>query len=285
MSKIVKAKYNNFVIISTITTDLVSKACQIHQTNPPASAAFGRALTGLVLLSSAFEGTKVEKLIMQFLTDGEISEITVETNMKKQFRGFIRNPNPHYEIKSNKLPVGDVVGKGLLYFYRYFNNEVYQSVSKIVSGEIAEDIAYFLYNSEQIPSAIALGVLVNKDGSIKNAGGIFVYSRPGISESELIDMENKFKNIKSITTLIDANLDEYDLISIITKSWQFLEESSVEYNCWCNLDSIKRAILSIPKEEILEEVERNSIIEVVCRYCKKSYIFNKFQIFEIYEGF
>ncbi len=285
MAKVLKVKYNNFVIISTITTDVVRIAVEIHKTNPPASAAIGRALTGLILISSAFENKKIRRLVMQFLTDGEVSEITVETNMKKEFRAFIRNPNPHYEIKTNKLPVGDVVGKGLLYFYRYFDNEVYQSISEVKSGEIAEDIAYFLYNSEQIPSAIALGVLVDVDGSVKSAGGLLAYAKPGTIENELIEMEEKFRAITSITKIIDSKTDEYDLVSELTKSYKFIDENEVNYNCWCSVDSVQRAILSIPKEEIIKELNKNLAIEVICRYCKKTYIFNKSQIFEIYSKF
>lgn len=285
MSKVLKIKYNSFVIVSSITTDIVRIATNIHKTNPPASAALGRALTGLVLISSLFSNSKIKKLVMQFLTDGEISEITIETNMKNNFRAFIRNPNPRYEIKRNKLPVGEVVGKGLLYFYRYFEDEIYQSICEVKSGEIAEDIAYFLYNSEQVPSAIALGVLVDVDGSIRNAGGILVYAKPGTSENELIEMEEKFKSIDSITKLIENNLDEYDLVSKITKRYKFIEEIEVNYNCWCNLDSVKSAILSIPKDEIMDEINKNGAIEVVCRYCKKVYLFNKAQISKIYSEF
>lgn len=285
MAKVLKVKYGNFIIVSTITTDLVREACSIHGTNPPASAALGRALTGLILLSNAFNYTNVKRLVMQFITSGEISEITTETDMKQNYRAFIRNPNPNYEIKGKKLPVSDVVGRGLIYFYRYFENEIYQSISEIVSGEIAEDIAYFLYNSEQIPCAVSLGVLVNIDSSIKNSGGIFLYAKPGTSESELLDMEKRIKNMGPITKLIEENMDEYDLISNIIKSWNFISETYVYYKCWCSESSIKDAILSIPREEMLKEFELSNKIEVVCRYCRKSYLFNKFQILQIYESF
>jgi len=285
MIKRVRAKYKSFIIVSSITTDAVKLACEIHKTNPPASAALGRALTGLILISSAFSDSKIKKIVMQFLTEGEISEITIETNMKNQFRAFIRNPNPSYKIVNNKLPVGEVVGKGLIYFYRFFENEVYQSISEVRSGEIAEDIAYFLYNSEQVPCAISLGVLVEKDGSIKNAGGLFVYSKPGVSEDEIFEMENKFKYLMPITKLMEANLDEYDLISTITRSWQFIDEVDIKYECWCNFESVKNAILSIPKEEVMNELNKNFSIEVVCRYCKRTYLFNKSQILELYSKF
>lgn len=283
MAKVLKVKYGNFIILSTITTDIVKEACSIHRTNPPASAALGRALTGLILLSNAFNYTNVKRLVMQFITSGEISEIAIETDMKQNYRAFIRNPNPRYEIRNKKLPVGDVVGKGLIYFYRYFENEIYQSISEIVSGEIAEDIAYFLYNSEQIPCAISLGVLVDMDGSIKNSGGIFIYAKPGTDESELMDMEKRIKSMGPITELIEEDKDEYDLISNITKSWNFINEAYAYHKCWCSEDSIKDAILSIPKEEMLKEFELSNKIEVVCRYCRKSYLFNKFQILKIYK--
>lgn len=284
MAKVLKVKYGSFIIVSTITTDIIKEACSIHKTNPPASAALGRALTGLVLLSNAFSYTNVRRLVMQFITSGEISEITTETDMKQNYRAFIRNPNPNYEIKDKKLPVSDVVGGGLIYFYRYFENEIYQSISEIVSGEIAEDIAYFLYSSEQLPCAVSLGVLVDVDGSIKNSGGILLYARPGTSESELLDIEKRIKSIGPITKLIEEESDEYDLISNITKSWNFINQTYAYYKCWCNESSIKDAISFIPKEEMLKEFELNNKIEVVCRYCRKSYIFNKFQIVQIYEN-
>ncbi len=281
MGKIVRAKWGKVVLMSAITTDLVEEARRIHNTNPPATAALGRALTGLALYSMVFRESAVRRIVMQFMVEGPIGEITVETNMKGHFKAYVRNPDPEYRIKDAKLPVGEVVGNGHLYVYKYLEEGIYQSVVPLISGEIAEDIAYFVYKSEQIPSAFALGVLVDEYGRVKAAGGLWAYLEPGATEDEIKLLEERFQHIESVSKLVDAGLDNLALLNTISRNYTVVDEVSVEYRCWCSRESVAEALVSLAasdRQKLLEEDK----VEIRCRYCGKTYTFTRDEIEQLF---
>lgn len=281
MGRIVRAKWGKVVLMSAITTDMVEEARRIHGTNPPATAAVGRALTGLALYSMVFRESAVRKIVMQFMADGPIGEITVETNMKGHFRAYVRNPNPEYELKGEKLPVGDVVGTGNLYVYKHLEEGIYQSVVPLISGEIAEDIAYFVYKSEQIPSAFALGVLVDEYGRVKAAGGLWAYLEPGATEDEIKMLEERFQHLGSVSKLVDAGLDNLALLNTISRSYTVVDEMEVEYRCWCSRESVEEALVSLAASE-RENLLKEEKVEVRCRYCGKTYTFTRDEIRQLF---
>jgi len=281
MGKIVRAKWGKVVLMSAITTDMVEEARKIHNTNPPATAAVGRALTGLALYSMVFKDSAISRIVMQFMADGPIGEITVETNMKGHFRAYVKNPQPPYEIKGDKLPVGEIVGTGHLYVYKHLEEGIYQSVVPLISGEIAEDIAYFVYKSEQIPSAFALGVLVDEYGRVKAAGGLWAYLEPGATEEEIKLLEERFQHLGSVSKLVDAGLDNLALLNTISRSYTVVDEMDVEYRCWCSRESVEEALVSLAaseREKLLEEEK----VEIRCRYCGKIYTFTRDEIKQLF---
>ncbi len=281
MGKILRAKSGNIVLLSAITTDVVKETRRIHGTNPPATAAVGRALTGLALYSTVFRDSAINRIVFQFIVDGPIGEITVETDMKGNLRAYVRNPNPPFQVKESKLPVSDVVGSGHLYVYKHTPEGIYQSVVPLISGEIAEDIAYFVYKSDQIPSAFALGVLVDEYGDVKSAGGVWAYLEPGATEEEIKLLEERFRSIESISRLIEAGLDNRGLLNVITRNYRVIDEFDVRYGCWCTRESVEEALISLAGEE-KEKLMEEKKIEVRCRYCGRVYTFTRDDIRKLF---
>lgn len=281
MGKIVRAKMGKVVLLSAITTDVVEEARRIHGTNPPVTAAVGRALTGLALYSTVFRDSAIDRIVFQFMVEGPVGEITVETNMKGDLRAYVKNPSPPFQVKGDKLPVSQVVGSGHLYVYKHTPEGIYQSVVPLVSGEIAEDIAYFVYKSDQIPSAFALGVLVDEYGRVKAAGGIWAYLEPGASEEEIQMLEERFRNMGSISKLVEAGLDNLGLLNVISRSYTVIDEFQVRYKCWCSRESVEEALLSLIAEE-REKLLKEEKVEVRCRYCGKVYTFDREELKKLF---
>ena len=270
MDKIQKfLAYNGKIdIICVETTELVEEARKIHDLSPLATATLGRVLTMASLMASGFKA-EVESLTLQIKGNGPIGPITVTADSKERVRGYVANPQVDLPLKENgKLNVGKAVGKdGFIYVIKDIGlKEPYIGMSKIVTGEIAEDFANYYYTSEQKSTAVALGVLVNKDGV--NA-----------TEDELFILENRLKETKPISQMLNENMSLLDIAKDITGDINIKvleqEEKVPKYECSCNREKMGKALISIGEEELQKIIEEDKKAEIVCHFCNKKYEFTE----------
>jgi molecular chaperone Hsp33 len=265
-------------IISAITTKTVSEAIRQHEMAPTASAAFGRTLTAAVLLASTLKD--FDRLTIVIESDGPIGGIVTEADSKGNVRGYVKNPLADLPTKNGKFDVGGVVGKGMLYVIREegfemgFYREPYRGSSPLISGEIAEDIAYYLATSEQIPSAVILGVLLqNKEPFVKAAGGLMVQIMPGANEKIIEMIEETIKKAPQLTNVINEGASVEDLIKLALGNldFQILQENPVRFACNCSLDRVISMISAMEKSEIEAMLKEDKGAKVTCGFCNKTY--------------
>ena len=277
--KIVKATAKNDMvrIIAGITTNLVNEGAKIHDTTPVASAALGRMLTAGALIGSTLKSDK-EGTTLKINGGGEINGITVTAHNDCTVKGVIGNPYVDRPLNDKgKLDVGGAVGtNGMLYVIKDLGlKDPYVGQVKIQTGEIAEDFAYYFTVSEQTPSAVSLGVLVDKDLSIKAAGGFIVQMLPGADELLADVITYRLQEIPPITTLISEGKTIEEILEFIFEGMdlKILEEMKPEYKCDCSRERVEKALISIGKEDLQELYDGGKSEEIVCNFCNKKYEF------------
>ncbi len=282
MDKIQKfLAYNGKINITCIeSTNLVEEARKVHDLSPVATAVLGRCLTMGALMASGFKG-KEDTVTIQIKANGPIGGITLTADSKERVRGYVENPQVDIPLREDgKLNVGETVGKeGFLYVIKDIGlKEPYIGMSKLVTGEIAEDFANYYYTSEQKSTAVALGVLVNKDG-VKKAGGFILSAMPDATEDELFILENRLKEAKPISQMLEENMSLLDIAKDITGdiNMQILEqeERKPKYECNCSKEKMKNALKTIGKQELQNIIEEDKKAEIVCHFCNKKYEFNE----------
>lgn len=282
MDKIQKfLAYNGKIDITCIeTTNLVEEARKIHDLSPLGAATLGRVLTMAALMASNFK-TQEENLTIQIKGNGPIGQITVTADSKERVRGYVANPQVDMPLKDNgKLNVGSAVGNdGFIYVIKDIGlKEPYIGMSKIITGEIAEDFANYYYTSEQKNTAVALGVLVNKNG-VKRAGGFIVTAMPDATEDELFILENRMQEAKPISQMLDENMSLLEIAKDITGDINIKvleqEEKMPKYECTCSYEKMEKALMSIGKEELQKIIEEDKKAEIVCHFCNKKYEFSE----------
>lgn len=282
MDKIQKfLAYNGKINITCVeTTNLVEEARSVHDLSPVTTAALGRVLTMGTLMASGFK-SEGDSVTLQIRANGPIGAITVTAEADGKVRGYVANPQVEVPLREDgKLNVGEAVGNdGFLYVIKDIGlKEPYIGMSKLVSGEIAEDFANYYYTSEQKSTAVALGVLVNKDG-VKKAGGFIVSAMPDATEDELFILENRLKEAKPISQMLEENMTLLEIAKDITGdiNIQVLnqEESKPKYECNCSKEKMARGLQTIGKEELQKIIEEDKKAETVCQFCNKKYEFNE----------
>ncbi len=282
MDKIQKfLAYNGKINITCVeTTNLVEEARKLHDLSPVATAVLGRVLTMGALMASAFKD-KDDSVTLQIRANGPIGGVTVTAEADGRVRGYVTNPQVEVPLrKDGKLNVGEAVGNdGFLYVIKDIGlKEPYIGMSKLISGEIAEDFANYYYTSEQKNTAVALGVLVNKDG-VKKAGGFIVSSLPDATEDELFILENRLKEAMPISKMLEENMSLLEIAKDITGdiNIQVLnqEEKEPRYECSCSKEKMARGLQTIGKEELQKIIEEDKKAETVCQFCNKNYEFNE----------
>ncbi|MCL2323735.1 MAG: Hsp33 family molecular chaperone HslO [Oscillospiraceae bacterium] len=264
------------VRISSIDgTEIVQKAAEFHKTSATASAALGRLLMATALMSQEFKDNLC-KLTLKIQGDGPIGELLC-VGSKEHVKGYALNPEIELEPNSKgKLDVSGAVGKGYLYVIKDLKlKEPYVGQVPLYTGEIAEDIAYYYTISEQINSAVGLGVLVDKDLSIKKAGGFIIQMLPDADPLLSDFITYRLEEIPSITKMMEDGKEMRDILEFIFEGMDFeiLEESYVDYYCDCSREKVEKALISIGKKELLEIAKDNKDEELVCHFCNKKYIF------------
>lgn len=285
MDRLVKfLSHVDMVKISCIdSTDLVETARKIHRLNPTPTAAFGRTLTMAAMMGAALKNEN-EKITVQVMGDGPLGTMVVCANCKGEVKGYVNNPLAEAPLnEKGKLNVKAIVGEGTLNIIKDIGlKEPYVGNVPLVSGEIAEDFAYYFANSEQIPTAVALGVLVDKDGSVKRAGGYVIQALPDTPEQILKLMEERLASAKSITEMLEENMPLEEIAQYISDDLNTysIEEFVPKYVCDCSKERFEKAIFSMNKKDIME-LANDEETEVCCNFCDKKYKFSKDEIMKL----
>jgi molecular chaperone Hsp33 len=267
---------------AALTTNLVQELQKRHFTFPVASAALGRTVTMASLLSLTIKDKK-ERITIQVEGDGPLGRVVAETDGESNIRGYVDNPDVLIPLKENgKLDVSGAVGQGSLYVTRDLGlGNPYQGASPIVSGELAEDFTYYFTSSEQTPSSVGLGVLVNRD-KILVAGGYMVQLLPNAPESVIDMLEARISKITSITDLLAKDITPEQLLQqIMGDDTRFLEKKEIRFGCTCSRDKVKNMLISLGENELTAIVDEVGEAEVVCHFCNEKYQFNKEELLEI----
>lgn len=285
MDRLVKfLAHIDMVKISCVdSTNLVEEARRIHKLNPTPTAALGRLLTMAALMGASMKNED-DKLTLQIFGDGPIGSLLATSNQKAEVKGYVSEPLAEAEsTKEGKLNVGAVIGKGDLRVIKDIGlKEPYIGMVPLQTGEIAEDFAYYFAFSEQIPSAVALGVLVDKDGSVKRAGGYLLQIMPNTPDEIIKLIEDRIKTSKSITQMLEENMTLEEIAMYISDDLdtRVVEEIEPKYKCDCSKERMERALISLGKKE-LDGLAQDEKTEIECHFCNKKYVFSKEEIIEL----
>ncbi|MCX7715472.1 MAG: Hsp33 family molecular chaperone HslO [Clostridia bacterium] len=266
-------------IFTAVTTKLTEKARQIHHSYPLATAALGRTLTAAAMMGATLKN-ETDSLTIQFIGDGPLGSIVAVADSNSRVRGY--TVNPFLELPPNskgKLDVGKGVGKGRLSVIRDLGmKEPYSGQVPIVTGEIADDLTYYYAISEQIPTSIGLGVLVDTDGSVICSGGFMLQLMPEASEETAERLEKSIKMLPSVTSMLRSGMTAEDILFKVAEGFDLLIENKKilpEYFCPCTKERMEKAIISIGKQEILSIINEQGHAELTCQFCDNSYDFSK----------
>jgi molecular chaperone Hsp33 len=259
------------------TRALVEHARMIHHTSPVATAALGRLLTAGSMMGCMMKNEQ-DILTLQIKSEGPIKGLLVTADAHANVKGYVYNPDVDLPSKAKgKLDVGKAVGSGILRVIKDLGlKEPYVGQTELVSGEIAEDLTYYFATSEQVPSSVALGVLVDTDYTVKRAGGFIIQVMPFCDKSIIDALEKKIDGIEGITSLLDADMSPEMIIEQILGEFgvQLLDKIPTKYHCSCTKERVEKAILSIGREDIQEIIDDNEPIEVNCHFCNSNYMFD-----------
>lgn len=266
------------------STNTVGEAQRRHYTWPTASAALGRSMTAGVIMGAMLKGD--EKLTIKINGGGPIGGIIVDSNAKGEVRGYVHHPQTHFDLNDQgKLDVRRAVGTdGMLMVVKdigmrdYFTGQV-----PIVSGELGEDFSYYFASSEQVPSAVGVGVLVNPDNSILAAGGFIIQLMPGTDESTITKIENSIQSIPPVSKLIEKGLSPEELLFEILgkENVKVLETMPISFQCTCSKERFGNAIISLGTEEIEQMIEEDGKAEAHCHFCNEKYLFTVEELEEL----
>lgn len=271
--------YNGKVSIKCISSkNIVEKARKIHDLSPTASAALGRLLTITAIMGRELKAEEAT-VTNQIKGDGPIGMLTAVADSKGNVKGYVGNNLVDVPLKENgKLDVGTAVGKnGMLYIIKDLTiGKPYVGMTPIVSGEIAEDFTNYFATSEQTPSVVALGVLVDKDG-IRSAGGYKLSLMPDATDEEISIIEENIKNIDPISKMLDENKTLEEIAKIVTgdENIEILETINPEYKCNCSREKCEKGLIAIGKQELNNIIKEEEKIEIVCNFCNTKQIFTR----------
>ena len=275
---------NQIRVFAATTRALVEEARKAHNTSPVATAALGRLLTGGVMMGSMMKGDK-DLLTLQIQCNGPIKGLTVTADSQGNVKGYAYNPNVMLPPSDKgKLDVGKALDLGVLSVIKDMGlKEPYMGQTQLVSGEIAEDLTYYFATSEQVPSAVALGVLMNKDNTVKRAGGFIIQLMPFAEDGLAEKLEEKLKNMEPITALLEKGMTPEDIIVSVLGEFgvEIMDTLPAQFYCNCTKERVEKAIVSVGAKELNEMIQEGKPIEVNCHFCNKNYTFSIEELKEI----
>ena len=260
-------------IYALCTTNLVQEAATRHHTSHLASAALGRAMNGALLLAATTKDN--ERIALRLKGDGPIGEVVADAE-GTHVRGYVGDPDVFLPLKNGKLDVGGAIGSGNIIVTRYLQNaEPFTGYAELVDGEIASDLTNYLYTSEQTPSSVALGVLVNKEGQVIASGGYFIQAMPGCAEETLAQLEENISLTPYVTQLLELGYTPEKMIETIARGLDVTIQESIElsYKCRCSREKILGALATLGQEDI-SAMSQDEETEVHCQFCNETYKFS-----------
>ncbi len=268
------------------TTELVRRAQQIHKTYPIATAALGRLLTAGAMMGDMMKGEN-DKLTLRVAGDGPLGKLIVTADSSGRVKGYAENPTVELPSKTpGKLNVGGAVGQGTLSVVCDLGmKEPYSAQLELVSGEIAEDITAYFATSEQVPSACALGVLVDTDGSVINAGGFILQLMPDATDADAILLEENIKKLPPMTTMLSEGMSPEDILLTVTEGidmFMYQNETKPAYVCDCTRERVSSALLGMGSEELRALIDEQGQAEVTCQFCDNVYNFSREDLETLY---
>ncbi|MEC0247139.1 Hsp33 family molecular chaperone HslO [Paenibacillus chitinolyticus] len=261
---------------AVLTTSITEELRRRHNTTPTATAALGRTAAAGLMMGAMLKGE--EKLTLQVKGGGPIGSIVVDANSKGEVRGYVDDPNVDLPLNAKgKLDVAGAVGtEGFLYVTKDLGlKENYRGSIPIVSGELAEDFTYYFAKSEQTPSAVALGVLVDVDRTVKVSGGFIIQLLPGLTDDEITEIEKTLAQIPPITTLLDRGASLEEVLKEVLPSVEIMERSAVSFQCKCSRERVEQTIISLGRDELQSLIDEDGRAEVVCHFCNEAYQFER----------
>lgn len=246
-----------------------------HKTSPVATAALGRTLAAAAMMGAMLKGE--EKLTIQVKGNGPIGQIVVDANADGDLRGYVDDPSVELPLNSKgKLDVAGAVGtEGFIYIIKDLGlREPYRGSTPIVSGELGEDFTYYFAKSEQTPSAVALGVLVDTDRTVRTSGGFIIQLMPGLAEEEITELEARLSGLPPITTMLDQGLSLEAILNEVLEDVQVKERMDLRFRCKCSQERVEQTLISLGRDELEDMIARNEPAEVVCHFCNETYRFD-----------
>ena len=271
-------------ISAAVTTGLVERARQIHNTTPVATAALGRTLTATAIMGSQL---KVDdgSVTVQVKGNGPLGAIVCVGDADGYVRGYLQNPAADLPLRPDgKLAVGAGVGRGYLMVIKDIGlKDPITGTVALVNGEIAEDLTRYFAESEQIPSACALGVLVDTDCTVKCAGGWLVQLMPGVKDADIDRLEANLAKLEPMTTMLDKGMSLEEIVQAVLDGFavDFLQTDEIGYRCACSREKVERALISMGKTELGKMADEQENSEVTCQFCDKIYTFSREELREL----
>lgn len=267
------------------TGNLVEEARRHHNTSPVATAALGRLLTAGAMMGSMMKND-TDVLTLQIKGDGPIGGLTVTADAKANVKGYVEHPDVMLPPKEGKLDVGGALGIGLLNVIKDMGlKEPYVGQTILQTSEIAEDLTYYFATSEQVPSSVGLGVLMDKDNTVHCAGGFIVQVMPFVTDEVLNKLEQNIQHISSVTSMLDNGHTPEEMLGKVLEGLELeiTDTMPTKFSCDCSKERIEKAIVSIGKKDIQEMIDDGEGIEVKCHFCNTSYNFDVEELKEIYK--
>lgn len=259
--------------LAAVTTGVVEEARRRHGTFPTATAALGRTLTGALLLGGTMKDE--ERLSIELVGDGPLRRIMASTTAAGTVRGYVARPATHLPSKAGKLDVAGAIGSGMLCVIRTqpWNKEPYRSIMRLVSGEIAQDLAHYLVSSEQIPSAVSLGVFVNREGDVGAAGGFLVQMLSGADDAVMQHVERTVAGLPPVTTMVREGATTGDIAAAVLAGLDTepLDVQGARFGCPCTRERVFGAVILLGRAEIADMIARDGGAEVTCEFCAERY--------------
>lgn len=260
--------------LAAVTTDLVEDARKKHETAPVATAALGRLLTAGALLGLTLKGE--DRLTIRLQGNGPLGKLVVDANSLGSVRGYVENPEVYLPLTTEgKLAVGAAVGKeGFIYLTKDLGlKEPYTGSAPLVSGEVAEDLANYFAFSEQLPSAVSLGVLVDKEEWVLQSGGFIIQIFPGVDEETIEQLEKTLNNTPPISSILHQGIKPEAILENIFQDMEieFLDRQELKFECGCSIEKIKGVLLTLGEQELRDIIAEQGKIEMKCHFCSQVY--------------
>lgn len=269
---------------ATTTRNVVETAREAHNTSPVATAALGRLLTAGAMMGSMMKNES-DMLTIQIKCDGPIQGLTVTADVKGNVKGYVENPDVMLPpSKKGKLDVAAALNLGVLSVIKDMGlKEPYVGQTILVTSEIAEDLTYYFATSEQVPSSVGLGVLMEKDNTVKQAGGFIVQVMPFVEDAVVDKLESNIAKIDSVTSMLDQGYTPEKILETVLEGMdvEFTDTMPTEFTCNCSKERVEKALISIGKKDIQEMIRDGKEIEMHCHFCNTSYQFSVEELKEI----